>query len=67
MRVVAANAAAFLVCLSERRSGGAGVLIAKGYVISVHEVADSLHPRPTEWGVSEEPPEASSDRRSVSQ
>src|SRR5271168_3829326 len=54
MRVVAANTAAFLVCF-ERRSGGAGVLIAEHYVI-VHEVADSLHPRPTEWGVSEEPP-----------
>ena len=54
MRVVAANTAAFLVCF-ERRSGGAGILIAEDYVI-VHEVADSLHPRPTEWGVSEEPP-----------
>ena len=54
MRVVAANAAAFLVSF-ERRSGGAGVLIAEDDVI-VHKVADSLHPRPTEWGVSEEPP-----------
>ena len=54
MRVVAANTAAFLVCF-ERRSGGAGVLIAENYVI-VHEVADSLHPRPTKRGVSEEPP-----------
>jgi hypothetical protein len=54
MRVVAANAAAFLVCF-ERRSGGAGVLIAEDYVI-VHEVADRLHPGPTKRSVSEEPP-----------
>jgi hypothetical protein len=54
MRVVAANTAAFLVCF-ERRSGGAGVLVAEDYVI-VHEVADSLYPRPTKRGVSEEPP-----------
>src|ERR1700747_591617 len=47
MRVVAANAASFLVCL-ERRSSGAGVLIAKYYVI-VHKVADSLNAPPTEW------------------
>ena len=53
-RQVAANAAAFLVCF-ERRSGGAGVLIAEDYVI-VHEVADRLHPRPTKRSVSEEPP-----------
>ena len=54
MRVVAANTAAFLVCF-ERCSGGAGVLIAEDYVI-VHEVADSLHPRPTKRRASEEPP-----------
>ena len=54
MGVVAANAALFLVCF-ECRSGGAGVLIAEDYVV-VHEVADSLHPRPAKWGVSEQPP-----------
>jgi hypothetical protein len=54
MRVVAANTAAFLVCF-ERRSGGAGVLVAEDYMI-VHEVTDSLRPRPTKRGVSEEPP-----------
>ena len=54
MRVVAANTAALLVCF-ERRSGGAGVLIAEDYVI-VHEVADSLHARPTKRGASEKPP-----------
>ena len=54
MREVAANAASFLVCL-ERRSSGAGVLIAKYYVI-VHKVADSLNPPPTEWGVSKNLP-----------
>ena len=53
MRVVAANAALFLICF-KRRSGRAGVLIAEDYVI-VHEVADSLHPRPTKWAVSKEP------------
>jgi hypothetical protein len=30
-------------------------LVAEDYVI-VHEVADSLHPRPTKRGVSEESP-----------
>ena len=54
MRVVAANAAPFLVCF-KCSSGGAGVLIAEDYVV-VHEVADSLHPRPAKWGVSKEPP-----------
>ena len=54
MGVVAAHTATFLVCF-ECRSGRAGVFIAKEYVI-VHEVADSLHPGPAEWGVSEKPP-----------
>ena len=54
MGVVAADTAALLVSF-EGRPGGAGVLIAENYVI-VHEVADSLHPRPTERGISKEPP-----------
>ena len=44
MRVVAANPAALFICF-KRRSSGAGVLIAEGYVI-VYEVADGLNPRP---------------------
>ena len=54
MRVVAANTAVFLICFKSR-SGRAGVLIAEDYVI-VHEVADGLHPRPTQWSGSEKPP-----------
>ena len=64
MRVVAANTAAFLVCF-ERRSGGAGVLIAEDYVICTKSQIACTRAQPS--GVPPKSRQASSDSRSVSQ
>src|SRR5258708_1533536 len=54
MRVVAANAAPLRVGF-KCGPGGAGVLIAEDHVI-VHEVANGLHPRPTQRRMREQAP-----------